>query len=1340
MVLDWAAFPIVRVSQVIAKEANGKDPTRAAKNNVSVGDRMVMCGTLQDRVTLVPSWEGISPSDALIQKIQRKAQRKDNPVAGFAFLRKKHETKYLQLVMEDQSDWGWTVQNGKIVDVAAGGIASKKGLQKDDRIVIAHDALREKDMAEIDRRVGPSGARPLHFLVRREADFPTSVWQAQVNVTRQFPAKWNAIVRTKTAPPSPGAASKASASVPVSSVVSKTSAKSSAGAPSGVKSAPAVSQSAASKSPALSVKSAQSAASSTKASAAVAGKAATSSVTPGGGPASVAKTATPAAAKPAAAKPAAAKPAAEPAPAPTATPAPLAAQPSPGAPPPPYCVQVLGQSSDLVGAGLAGWAQSNIDDKILNDPNLAAHEKIPKLFGMKLNFTQFPMIKVTEVIPLVPDGSGPSRAAKNGIEVGDTMIMAGTLQDRVTLLPTWEGKGPNDAIVQKVQRKFARKDNPVAGFAFLRKKYEKRYVQLLMPDNKDWGINVENGKIIGITAGGIADKAGLAVNDRIVVAHDALREKDGTEIDKRVAPSGARPLHILVRRETDFPDSVLTNAVNTARVYPTNWAVPVTVAAAASPTPSSVALAKPSASPASTAKSAVAATTSKPAASTTSKAAPSATPSKTAAPAASKATASPAPSKSAAAAKPANGTAKPAAAKNGKAATPAAKTASTTPAKTPSASPAKATATAATKATTPAKTAPATAAGRTSSAKPSASKSAPKTAPAATTSKAAPAAKTAAAKAPAAPAKISAVSAPKTAATKTASPANTKAAASPASTVAKAKTPAQPAAKTSTVAAAGATPKTPAAPAAAPTPTPAPKPATAPAAGDPPYCAQLLGLSKDLVGAGLCGWAQSSIDDKILNDPNLSPEDKILKLFGMKLDWTTYPIVRVVKVEPQLPDNSGPSRAAKNNVVVGDSLVMVGTLQERVTLLPTWPGKDPNDAIIQKVQRKFARSDNPVASFAFLRAKYEKFYVQVELKDKEVGVKSESGKVVSVVPGGVFDKLGLQKDDRIIVAHDVLREKDPSEIDRRLAPTGARPMHILARRENQFPDAVLKNAVNVSRVLKMGGAAPAGAPALAPAGAPAQQTQVAYCAQMLGVSKDLVGAGLCGWAQSSIDDKVLNDGTKSAEDKIRDLFGLALDWSKYPVVSVTEVIPKLPDSSGPSRAAKNNVCVGDLLVAVGTLQERVTLLPTWVGAYPSDAIIQKVQRKFTRGDNPVAAFAFVRKKKLAQYVQLLCPADFVAAVGGMQENGVLTEKVAESAWAKDTAGLRAGDKLSVIHDFLVEKRTTAEIQAQMAKAPAGASISILFRRETEFPAEVLAKGIDVTRATPPGWKGKDGVA
>ena len=245
-----------------------------------------------------------------------------------------------------------------------------------------------------------------------------------------------------------------------------------------------------------------------------------------------------------------------------------------------------------------------------------------------------------------------------------------------------------------------------------------------------------------------------------------------------------------------------------------------------------------------------------------------------------------------------------------------------------------------------------------------------------------------------------------------------------------------------------------------------------------PYCAEILGLSQDVAGAGLAGWAQSSIDDKILNDSGKSADDKIWELFGMKLDWKKYPLVYVTEVNAKGADDQ-PTRAAKNKVEVGDALIMVGTMKEPITTLSGWEqGKSPNETVIKKIQRKQKRKDNPVAAFAFLRKKYAPNYVQLMIPEgtTETGITTAEGKISEVASGSYAEStLHLKTGDRIVVVGHTLREKNPKEIDKKMAVPD-RPLHFLIRREKAITGEILNNAVDVERGwLNAWGAAPGGA-------------------------------------------------------------------------------------------------------------------------------------------------------------------------------------------------------------------------------------------------------------------------
>eukprot|EP00392_Amoebophrya_sp_AT5.2_P017970 g18410.t1 len=240
--------------------------------------------------------------------------------------------------------------------------------------------------------------------------------------------------------------------------------------------------------------------------------------------------------------------------------------------PPPYCVEILGRTRLPIGDTSIGLRHFRVGDNIsadlLNDPAISSADKMRKLFGMALDWTAFPIVRVAKIEP-------NSRAAENSIQVGDRVITLGSLffdEGRATSVATLEGSDPNDALIQKVQRRFHRKTKPVAAFVFLPKRYERRYLQVLLNEGGDCGMQVENGKITGVTAGSRADSMGLQTGDRIMVAHDLLREKHREEFDKRIGPQGRRPLHILVRRAlADFPATAREYDVDVSRELPPKW-------------------------------------------------------------------------------------------------------------------------------------------------------------------------------------------------------------------------------------------------------------------------------------------------------------------------------------------------------------------------------------------------------------------------------------------------------------------------------------------------------------------------------------------------------------------------------------------------------------------------------------------------------------------------------------------------------------------------------------------------------------------------------------------------
>ncbi|CAD7960106.1 unnamed protein product, partial [Amoebophrya sp. A25] len=61
-------------------------------------------------------------------------------------------------------------------------------------------------------------------------------------------------------------------------------------------------------------------------------------------------------------------------------------------------------------------------------------------------------------------------------------------------------------------------------------------------------------------------------------------------------------------------------------------------------------------------------------------------------------------------------------------------------------------------------------------------------------------------------------------------------------------------------------------------------------------------------------------------------------------------------------------------------LILIGSPEERVTLVAQWEGESPDDAILQKLQRRQKRGENPVLTMAFSRRKYaDKNFIQIEI-------------------------------------------------------------------------------------------------------------------------------------------------------------------------------------------------------------------------------------------------------------------------------------------------------------------------------------------------------------------------
>ncbi|CAD7923156.1 unnamed protein product [Amoebophrya sp. A120] len=237
--------------------------------------------------------------------------------------------------------------------------------------------------------------------------------------------------------------------------------------------------------------------------------------------------------------------------------------------PPPYLASYLAGAKNIAEYGLRGWKQSTADANVLNDANLSSAEKIEKLFGLRLNFKDFPRVRVTKVLP-------DTRAMKAQVVEGDLLLAV--CNSRITSIVVWPPEGgagdnssssaPADYGEKQIIRRIKKGDVAVS-FVLLRQKYEFRYLQL-RADAPDFEMTVEKGKVRQVKPGGYADRRGLQVGDTVILANDTLAEKDMDKIDAMCKKDGRpRPAFLLFRRSSgDFGEKALQREVDVFRFIP----------------------------------------------------------------------------------------------------------------------------------------------------------------------------------------------------------------------------------------------------------------------------------------------------------------------------------------------------------------------------------------------------------------------------------------------------------------------------------------------------------------------------------------------------------------------------------------------------------------------------------------------------------------------------------------------------------------------------------------------------------------------------------------------------
>ncbi|CAD7925662.1 unnamed protein product [Amoebophrya sp. A120] len=123
----------------------------------------------------------------------------------------------------------------------------------------------------------------------------------------------------------------------------------------------------------------------------------------------------------------------------------------------------------------------------------------------------------------------------------------------------------------------------------------------------------------------------------------------------------------------------------------------------------------------------------------------------------------------------------------------------------------------------------------------------------------------------------------------------------------------------------------------------------------PPYLFSLLGSSKSLSAAGVVGWSQSATDEAVLNDDSLDALKKFRQLFGISLDWTKFPVVRVAECDPE---HKYVKRAGCRP---GDVLLALCSTVDRVTLVTQWyisGSTSPEHVIMERVSSNASKKRN----------------------------------------------------------------------------------------------------------------------------------------------------------------------------------------------------------------------------------------------------------------------------------------------------------------------------------------------------------------------------------------------
>ncbi|CAD7925666.1 unnamed protein product [Amoebophrya sp. A120] len=598
--LDWAEFPLVRCSSISSDPAS-----RAQRAKIAVGDLLLVCGGSTDRVTLSATWGGTTNDleSAILARIQERIKEKKPQVATFIFLTAASLGNYVQLTLpvkkssveDDIGVEAWDhdatrVRIGKLT-ASSSTWARRHDLAVGDEIIVSNDLVVETDTAAFIRRVGRRDQEQ-RLLVRRPSGPFSSVTRASEDfLTRPLPDKWKVALATR-----PQVARASSSSPPV--VVPEKRV---------VVATPTIKESQA----------------------------------PAGRQAAEPRAETPAPSPPHQPKP-------EIVSAPVTI---TATSPQPGAAPTPQMEQdstVAGKKkkkgiktkSEEVTEGMPSLYTKRqeqgrflwhllADSKRLQElgfytfsiPTLPevlnatvaspsksdGRLRFVRTFGFDLDWLNFPVVRVSSVQLRTPRSRDPSFATKHKVKVGDYLICCVTLRDRVTLLATWRGKDPFDAILGRVAARQKERKDPVCSFLFLSGEMRKNFLQLVATSVGDFrgdlGFQVVDGTgavggLAGVSTVEHTTRTGVGTviktesmqtvsfsstfqlqqKDEVFVAvggtTELLVEKDWRKMKTLLSKDGPRPLYLLLRRKAGFPEEELVAVdADISRALPQQWAV-----------------------------------------------------------------------------------------------------------------------------------------------------------------------------------------------------------------------------------------------------------------------------------------------------------------------------------------------------------------------------------------------------------------------------------------------------------------------------------------------------------------------------------------------------------------------------------------------------------------------------------------------------------------------------------------------------------------------------------------------------------------------------------------------